>query len=264
MDYFKKQKFTKSSGLEFLNLTARYSNLEFFNLMIKKGHSIHQSYRNSNSPLHELISNFDTAKSPAILHTLLKFLLNSNCKNQKKLNCLVYSAMKKPHCFSEFLRYLKFHQELVQHFNFDEVCGVKLQENVLHLAARQGEVQIVKNLLELKAVDPFVRNSYSKRAKNITSHYLIRKLLAKYERHHLSKTFKMAKEYDDISEEVLVSLPSLRISESASSCVKSLQLELKKSLELCDKIRLVINLLYCERQQIYDCETLQDIIHLGF
>lgn len=167
--------------------------------MIKKGHSIHQSYRNANSPLHELISNFDAIRSPPVLVILLKFLCNSNCKNQKRLNCLVYSATKKSHCFAEFLRYLQHHPEIIQYFGFDELCGVKLQENVLHLAARKAEVLVITRLLSLEVVDPFVRNSLNRRARSITPHYLIRKLLAKTERKYLARSFKLASENEDLS-----------------------------------------------------------------
>jgi len=95
--------------------------------MIRKGYSLHSSNRNTNSPLHELLLNFDPIRSPQLLPTLVKFCSNVNGKNQKRLNCLMHAALRNPNNFCNFLNYLLQHREIAGPFNFNEACGLTFQ-----------------------------------------------------------------------------------------------------------------------------------------
>jgi hypothetical protein len=112
----------------------------------------------------------------------MKFSNNINSKNQRRLNCLVHSALRHPQNFSDFLKYLSEHKEYIGQFNFNEVCGLTFQENTLHLAARTSDIRMVYRLIQLHVVDPFIRNSLNKRGRTITPHYIVRKLLCSYEK----------------------------------------------------------------------------------
>lgn len=117
--------------------------------MIRKGYSLHTSNRNINSPLHELLANFDQLKSPPLLLPLVKFSSNVNGKNQRRLNCLMHAASRSPNNFCSFLSFLARSKEMISPFNFNEVCGVTFQENPLHLAARTADIRMTSLLINL-------------------------------------------------------------------------------------------------------------------
>jgi hypothetical protein len=48
------------------------------------------------------------------------------------------------------------------------------------MAARTADVRMTSLLVMLRTTDPFLRNSLNKRARVLTPHYIVRKLLARY------------------------------------------------------------------------------------